>query len=443
MLGLKSRVILAFGVLSLAVALLVSISAFMFARNYLVTQRESAGVTRALLDARAVSAAIESGVEPGEALATVPAIGGAQALARVDGVWYTRGVGVSPPDLSPALISLAEEQGAARQSFEVSGQPFFAVAVADGGDLYLELLPMGDLDRALRTAGWFIAGISLVSLALGAVLGSWAASRLLRPVQSLSDGAVRLAEGDLAVRLEPTEDPDLAPITSAFNEMADAVERRIARERRFVANVSHELRSPVTAIAGTAELLDNHREALPPRDAELVASLVTRSRRLSRTLVDLMEIGSEDSHQPLQVEAVEISSIVLGLMADRGLGEELLHGDRPVVRTDARRVERVLANLLDNASTHGRGVVGVVIEREAEHVLVHVDDAGPGLPEEGADQLFEPFSRGSSRASDDGAGLGLAIAREAATALGGQVLADRSSRGGARMTLRIPAEVAP
>jgi signal transduction histidine kinase len=436
-LGLRSRVILSFGVLSLTVALLVSLSAYLFARSYLVSQRESAGLTRAILDARAVAAALDEDVEPGDALALVPAVGGAQALARVDGTWYTRGAGASPPDLPAELISMAESDGAARQRFAIAQAPVFGVAVAQQDDLYIELIPLADLDSALRTAGWLIVAISALALAIGAALGAWAARRVLSPVQSLSSGAVRIAEGDLTARLQPTHDPDLEPLTTAFNDMADAVEQRIARERRFVANVSHELRSPVTAVVGTAELLDNHRGALPPRDAALVAQLVARARRLSRTLVDLLELGSPSGTHPLQAEAVDVAGIASSLLLERGIDVSLLHGDRPVIRTDARRVERVLSNLIDNATTHGGGVRAVVVERTVDAALVHVDDAGPGLPDD-VEQLFEPFTRGAMPGTDEGAGLGLAIARECAEAIGGEVSPGVSPYGGMRMTLRVP-----
>ena len=130
----------------------------------------------------------------------------------------------------------------------------------------------------------------------------------------------------------------------------------------------------------------------------------------------------------------------MALLQERGVADALLIGDRPVVRTDARLVERVLANLLDNAATQGGGVAQVVIERLSDMVLVHVDDAGPGVPPEEAEQLFEPFARGSGTdVTHTGAGLGLAIAREAARALGGDVVFTGGGRG-ARVTLSIPEE---
>jgi signal transduction histidine kinase len=439
MLGLRSRVAVAFGLVSFTVSLIIAISAYVVARSYLVTQRESASLTRALLDARAVGADLTAGVGPGQALGAVPSVGESQAMARVAGVWYGGGVTVSPTDLPPSLLSSATESGAAQQRFAVAGAPFFGVAVSTPQSLYLEIFPLEALDSSLRTGGWFLAALSLAALAAGALVGRSMAARLMRPVASLGQGAVAIAAGDLTVRLPPTNDPDLEPLGIAFNDMADAVAARIHRERRFVANVSHELRSPVTTIVGTAELLDNHRANLDPRDAALVASLLSRSRTLAKTLLDLLELGSESAASPVQIDSVDVAVLTERLLSDRGRAG-VLRGDRPVIGVDGRRLERILANLVDNAEHHGRGVVGVTIEQVPGDVLVHVDDSGPGVPTDLASSLFEPFVRsGSPSAADhDGAGLGLAIASECAAALGGAIDATTSPSGGARFTLRIP-----
>ena len=441
MLGLRSRVVLTFALLSLVVAVIVSSVAFLFARSYLLSQRESTALTRALLDARAVSAQVEAGTAPGDALAAVPAVGQSQALAKVDGTWFTRGVTVSPSDLPRSLLDQAMDTGAAQQRFAIDGQPFFGVAFASRSSVYLELFPIVDLDTSFRAATWLLGGLVGLAGIIGALLGWYASGRVMRPLRSLGIGATRIADGDLAVRLDATGDPDLDPISTAFNDMADAVQQRIGRERRFVANVGHELRSPVTTVLGTAELLDAHRVAMPPRDAALVAGLVGQARRLSQTLVDLLELGSVSPAAPVQLEVTDLGELVEALLVARGLPAELLRGDRPMVRTEARRVERVLANLLDNAAKHGGGLQEVCIEQSPDAVLVHVDVAGPGVPPDAVERLFEPFVRGvgsAPSASRDGAGLGLAIASEQGAAIGAHLSVSGSPAGGARFTLQLP-----
>jgi signal transduction histidine kinase len=441
--GLRARVTVAFGLLAFAVAATVSVSAYVVARSYLVTQREGTAVTRALLDARAVNADLAAGTDPGSALAAVPSVGESQALGRVRGVWYGGGITVSPSDLPASLLSTAETSGAAQQRFSAGGAPYFGVSVNTAEGLYVELFPLTSLDTSFRTGAWFFAAMSLLALVVGALVGRWTASRLMSPVRSLAAGAAAISAGDLKHRIVPHGDPDLDPIGAAFNDMADAVEDRIHRERRFVANVSHELRSPVTAIVGTAELLGNHRDEFPARDAALVESLVARSRSLSKTVVDLLELGSETHADPVQVDSIDLAAMVERLLAERDR-DGMLIGDRPMIRTDARRVERVLANLLDNAERHGAGVVGVTIELLPGAVLVHVDDAGPGIAPGDAARLFEPFARGSADGQSEtgGAGLGLAIARDCAEAVGGDITVSGSPRGGARFSLRLPMDPA-
>ena len=443
MIGLRARVSLAFGLLSFSVAAIVSVSAYLVARSYLVSQREGTAVTRALLDARAVNADLAAGTNPGSALSAVPSVGESQALGRVGGVWYGGGITVSPADIPAGLLSEAEASGAAQQRFSAGGAPYFGVSVNTAEGMYVELFPLASLDTSFRMGAWFTAAMSLSALVVGALVGRWTASRLMRPVRSLAAGAAAISAGDLKHRIAPNGDPDLDPIGAAFNDMADAVEDRIHRERRFVANVSHELRSPVTAIVGTAELLGNHRDDFPARDAALVESLVARSRGLSKTVVDLLELGSETHADPVQVDSINLAAMVDRLLAERDRHGCLI-GDRPMIRTDPRRVERVLANLLDNAETHGKGVVGVTIEALPDAVLVHVDDAGPGVAPGNAARLFEPFVRGADDRHDEtgGAGLGLAIARDSAEAVGGDVTVSSSPRGGARFSLRLPADLA-
>ncbi|MBI1376286.1 MAG: HAMP domain-containing protein [Frankiales bacterium] len=436
-LGLRSRVALAFGLMSCAVAVVVSLSTYAVARNYLVAQRESSSLTRALLDARAVEADLANGTEPGDALAAVPSIGESQAMGRVNGVWYGGGVTVSPSDLPASLLSEAAASGAAQQRFLVQGVPFFGVAVSAQHGLYLELFPLDALDRSLRIGAWFLSFLALLALAGGILVGRWMAARLMRPVASLGSGATTIASGDLTARIEPTGDPDLDPLGQAFNEMADSVQDRINRERRFVANVSHELRSPVTAIVGTASLLEDHSATFAPRDAELVSSLASRARALSKTLVDLLELGSGPGSAPVQEEPIDVAALTERLLEERGI-PLLIKGDRPIVRTDPRRVERVIGNLVDNAERHGEGLTMVTIERYADKVEIHVDDAGPGIDPVDYDRLFEPFVRGEHSgpvARSGGAGLGLAISRECADAMGGEVLVGASPEGGSRFTL--------
>jgi signal transduction histidine kinase len=441
--GLRARVALVFAVLSMVVAMLVSTSIYLVSQTYLTNQRQSAGLTRALLDARSADGAIAAGEKPGAALNFLPVVGGSQALIRVDGEWYSRGTTLPPSELPETLIRTAVLTGGAQQRFAVSDQSFYAVAVDSEAGLYVELFPLSDLLETLQRARVFLLLLTLAAFFVGGAIGRAVGGWLMRPLERLASGARQLAAGDLSVRLPQTDDPDLDPISDSFNEMAVAVASRIERERRFVANVSHELRSPMTTVVATAELLEEHREGFEPREARLVTNLAGQTRRLARILLDLLEISSVTATVPVQREATDIAALVEAVLAARELDvSSLVVGDRPIVVTDARRVERVLANLVDNATRHGDGVRQVLIAEGGGRLRIHVDDAGPGVAADDVERLFEPFARGERAESRrvEGAGLGLAIVREQAEAIGGVVRVDVSPFGGARFSLVLQSE---
>lgn len=444
-LGLRSRVALTFGVLSLAVAIAVSGTTYFLARVYLLNQRETAALTRALLDARAASAGLESGVAPGRILEQIPSVGTSQPLLFVDGEWYTAGVTVSPESLPEDLISVTADTGGAWQRFAVGSDPYLAVAVGlSSGGLYVEVFPLLDLDTTFVIAGWVLLVLAVASFGVGATVGRGAGARILRPLRELSDGAGQVAEGDYSVRLRATGDPDLDPISDSFNEMAEAVQSQISRERRFTANVSHELRSPLTSVLGTAELLERRRESLPERDANIVEVLVRQVRRLSQMVLDLLEISSVTSDTELQRETADVTVLVREVLRDRDLPEDLVHGGEVLAHTDARRFERILGNLIDNAQRHGGGVTRVEVvspKTPNDPVVITVDDEGPGIEPEEASRLFEPFTRGSGSAGTDGAGLGLALVREQSRRLGASVEITGNPVGrGARFVVTLPVE---
>ena len=436
-LRLRTRVAISFAALSLLVAGTVSVTTYAFASWYLLDQRESAALTRAALDSRAVGAYLAAGATPSEALDQIPSVGTSQPMIRLDTTWYTAAVTV-PPDALPADLLTAAVPTGARQRFSITGDPYFAVAVPIESGMYVEVFPLRDLDRTLTWGGWTLVGLSLLAAVFGAIIGATAVGRILRPVRRLGAGARRIAGGELTTRIDLAGDPDLDPIASSFNEMAEAVQARIARERRFSANVSHELRSPLTSVLGTAELLEGGRERLPEREAGLVTVLVHQVRRMSHMLLDLLEISRISSDDPPQWESADLAALCRDVAAQRGVDPSVVVGDEPTVRTDARRLERIIGNLIDNAQQHAGGVVQVLIQRDSGSVRILVDDAGPGIDEGIRERLFEPFTRGESPGHTDGAGLGLAIVREQAVVLGGDVTVETSPAGGARFVARLP-----
>ncbi|MHB0928692.1 MAG: sensor histidine kinase [Candidatus Nanopelagicales bacterium] len=348
-----------------------------------------------------------------------------------------------PPDQLPVSLLESASPTGAMQRFRYSGDPYLAIAIPLRDALYVEVFPLVDLDTLLVRAAWLLLFLTLALAAFGAILGAQIAARVLHPLTALAVSARRIAMGDFGERMTQTGDPDLDPIAAAFNEMVQAVQAKIARERRFAANVSHELRSPVTAALGSAEILAGSRNQLDPRTREVADVLVDQVRRMSRALVDLLEISSTFGDDGAQSEVIDVRAVCQDVLQMRGLDSRLLVGPSCFALSDARRLERILTNLVDNALLHAGGVTAIRLEPNAQCVLVHVDDQGPGIPDEVAAHVFEPFTRGPHSAATPGSGLGLAIASEQARVIGAAVNFEPLPGGGSRFTVSLPASDLP
>jgi signal transduction histidine kinase len=280
-----------------------------------------------------------------------------------------------------------------------------------------------DLDQ-LRTA--LLAGWVLVVI-VAALVGRVLARRTLEPVGRASQAARAVAEGLLDTRLPVSDHDEFGTWAESFNQMAAALEAKIlalstaqARERRFTADVAHELRTPVTALVAAASLLREHLGELPwaaRRPAELLTADVVRLRRL---VEELMEISRLDAGQEgVSVRPVDLTGLVRAIVDSRGWhGRVDVAGDPVLVATDPRRLERILANLVANAVEHGGHEVEVDVRAAASTATVRVIDHGPGIAAEHLPHLFDRFYKADPARSGPGSGLGLAIARENARLLG-------------------------
>jgi signal transduction histidine kinase len=286
-----------------------------------------------------------------------------------------------------------------------------------------------------------LAGVGILVL-LAALVGFVLARSALRPVARASAAAQSLAEGLLETRLPVEGQDEFGAWAQSFNEMAAALEAKIdalsaaqARERRFTADVAHELRTPLTALVGEASLLSEHLERMPPesrRPAELLIGDVGRLRRL---VEDLMEISRFDAGaESVHAEEVDVAALVAAAVRARGWeGRVSLDGHGLQVTSDPRRLERIVANLVDNALEHGGSHVEV---RLGEGVVEVVDD-GPGISPEHLPHVFERFYKADESRSGGGTGLGLAIAQENARLLGGVIEVESKPGAGSRFTLRL------
>jgi signal transduction histidine kinase len=289
-----------------------------------------------------------------------------------------------------------------------------------------------------------IGGGILVLLA--AFAGAVLARRTLRPVARASEAAHSLAEGLLETRLPVEGQDEFGTWAQSFNEMAEALEEKIAalsaaqaRERRFTADVAHELRTPLAALVGEASLLTEHLDRMPPesrRPAELLISDVGRLRSLVEDLMEIsrLDAGAEAVHN----EPVDLAALTGAIVRARGWdGRVRLDADATAIETDPRRVERILSNLIGNALEHGGDRADVRVGRENGRAFVEIADHGAGIPPEHLPHLFERFYKADPSRTGRGSGLGLAIAQENARLLGGEIEVWSEPGMGSRFTLRL------
>jgi signal transduction histidine kinase len=328
----------------------------------------------------------------------------------------------------------------------VHGSRYLVVgAPARGAQLYFffdEQQLQDDLDqlRLILISAWLV--LAVLSGLVGVVL----ARRVLAPVGEASAAARALAEGLLDTRLPRRGADEFGEWAESFNRMAGALESQIdalsvarERERRFTADVSHELRTPVTALVNEAAILREHLDRMPPEAQHASRLLTADVARLHRLVEDLLEISRLDAGaETSSLQPVDLRLLVDALVQQNGWSEAVeADVDVPTVLSDRRRVERVLANLVGNALTHGGGSATVTGRLDGPTMAIEVADRGPGIPPDRLTTVFERFSKGDP-ARRGGSGLGLAIAREHARALGGEVTARSEPGEGAVFTVLIP-----
>ncbi|MEZ0491447.1 ATP-binding protein [Kineococcus sp. TBRC 1896] len=442
-LGLRARVTLMFATGATLLAVTGAVTTYTTARSYLLSQREQSATRQAFADASFVRDGLgTSGVAVSDVLGAVTAPAGAEILVDRGGQRFSTTLDVSIDDLPEALTSSVGSRSAAVAWTEVGGKPVLAVGLplpAVGADFY-EVSSVGELAQTLTTLQVALGACALLTALGGAGLGSWTSRRALAPLHRVARTAAVIAGGEVGTRLPTTEDPDLATIVGSFNSMVDALEEQIAREARFSADVSHELRSPLTTLVTGVDLLKRRREELPDRSRQALDLVGRELDRFARTLDDLLELAVLESGAGTRERTpVDLGDLAGQVLRERSCALVLDRPEGPVpVVVDKQQISRVVVNLLDNADRYAGGATGVRVLARAGDALLVVDDAGPGVEEADRDRIFDRFARAGSRGALPGAGLGLSLVAETAKAHGGAVWCSVPPGGGARFVLRLP-----
>ena len=309
----------------------------------------------------------------------------------------------------------------------------------------------GTLSRAeqnLRSALWraLLLG-SAIAIAIALLVAGLVTQRIAGPLRRLTGAARRLRSGDLSARAEQADMPgELGELAHAFDAMADALERESGARTRIVADLSHEVRTPMTILRGNLEELI---DGIEPPTTERLASLHEEVLRLDGLIEQLDVLGRAGS--PVRaldcapVDLAELTAAALEALASQFAAKRLTaHADLAPVTVNGDRVKlgQVVANLLSNALkfTPEGGTIDVTIATGAapDVALLAVADDGPGVPLDERERVFDRFWRGSTAEGVAGRGIGLAVVQEIVHAHGGTVTVDRGPRGGTRFTVVLP-----
>jgi two-component system, OmpR family, sensor kinase len=347
--------------------------------------------------------------------------------------------------------------GGAGPDFRVAA---FAVTVVTAGTrgTLVVAIPLAEVEGTLHRLVWVELGVAAgVLLAVGGL--SWWLIRLgLRPLDRMALTAGSIAAGDLSRRVEPADDEtEVGRLGLALNTMLGQIETAFehqraseGRLRRFVADASHELRTPITSIRGYAELFRRGAASRPDDLERAMRRIEDEGARMGLLVDDLLLLARLDQGRPLEREPVDLATVVEDAVGDARAVEP----DRPidlsmeeslVVLGDERRLHQVIANLLENARTHttARTPVSVRLGRSADTAALEVADSGLGMSPEEASNVFERFYRGdpSRSRTSGGTGLGLAIAAAIVESHGGRITV--SSRPGEGATFVVSLPLAP
>jgi two-component system, OmpR family, sensor histidine kinase MtrB len=374
-------------------------------------------------------------------------------LVKTYNEWLSLSKNASTKDVSGASIAKVRQGEAVTQIVNSKGHLLYVVGlpIPSVETQFFEVFPLNPLERSLDTLMLVLILAALATLLLGVSGGLWVARRTVRPLERVSLAAGAIADGNLSTRLQVTRaDREVQQLTESFNEMVSQLVERLERDARFASDVSHELRSPLTTLATTATVLQQHREELSPAGQESLDLLAADLAIFQSLVEDLLEMARGDAGAvPLVIETVAavelVRQSVRSAVRRHGLDEPpIIVADtveEPYVSVDRRRFERVMANLIDNAQYYAGGATAVRLDVEDGLFAINLDDAGPGVPPEEHEAIFERFFRG--RAAHDrgiarGTGLGLALVRDHVSLIGGTIRVIESPEGGARFQILLP-----
>jgi two-component system OmpR family sensor kinase len=451
--SLRTRLVLSFTVLLLVVIAIVGLVAARSIEGILIAQ-----IDRVLVGFSERGPGPESHAEPrpespDELLRPI-----AEVLVAGDGsVIEARPSGFSDqPDPLPDVSNLPETTEPVNLPSVDDSLEYRAVITSFPDETRLVRgAPLTDVAAASAELLRTVALAGAITLFLGAAATWWTIRKAMEPVQQMVETAETIASGDLSRRV-PELDPgtELGRLAASLNEMLAHIEEAVETEkegqerlRQFIADASHELRTPVTAISGYAELRRKGGLATAEDEERAWSRIESEGHRMGSLVEDLLTLTRLGTGKPLHLSEVDVAQVARNAAADH----RVIDPERPVTVTgpdsvvltaDEERLHQVLTSLLSNVRIHTPPWTSVEIDitEEVDFVQIEVTDNGIGFPGASVERVFDRFYRADPSRSrrSGGSGLGLAIAEAVVTAHSGTIRASNNEDGGARVTIRLP-----
>lgn len=446
-LGLRTRITLVFALGALGLSVLLAGSTYELTRQSLLVERERAAIRATYFDASFLAMGLSAPKPDTSGLIASLNTGDLRTpLLILKGKPFSDTADTSSTQsVPPALRTLVSSGSPGLQRVSLGDGTGLVVGVQlpDGSEFY-EINDLSELSRTLAVLATVLALVALVVTLAAAAVGRAASRRALRPLTAVAGAAGSIAAGDLTARVARDRDPDLDALALAFNQMVDEVTARSATDRRFAADVSHELRSPLQTLTAVTSVLHRRRDELDTRTAAAIDLLNDEIARFSNLVTDLLELARAD--RPADRRPTDVVALTRAVVAARSDAALEVEGEGQLLEVDPRRYEQLLVNLLDNAGKYGGGATRVGLAVADDALQLEVDDEGAGVPEDERELIFARFARGrasSARGGSDGTGLGLALVSQHVLAHHGSVsVADRPG-GGARFRVVLPSGPAP
>ena len=443
-----------FGLGALLLSSLFASLTYLGVQRILISNQQQTDLRQSYVNAALVRSTLYSSPpELSNLLFSIQKATASNVLVQTHHQWLARSSIASTQDVSAQTITFVNQGRATEQTLKVNGRIVFVVGIPIPAveTQFFEVFQLDNLERTLHNLLLVLGLGALLTALVGMSGGLWVTRRTVRPLEEVALAAALIADGALTTRLLVNRaDREVQQLTESFNQMVSQLVQRLERDARFASDVSHELRSPLTTLATTASVLQQHRGDLSPAGQESLDLLLADLSIFQSLVEDLLEMARSDAGAvPLVMETVSAIELVRQSVRSAAVRHGLVEppvdvasdvGD-PLVNVDRRRFERVMTNLIDNAHRYAEGAVAVRLTLEGALLAINVDDDGAGIAPEEHEQVFERFFRG--RAAHDrgmarGTGLGLALVRDHVMAFGGTIAVSPSPEGGARFQILLP-----